>query len=190
MSKRYTIVLDLDKCMGCHSCTIACKTHNDTSLEIDWPRVETLGDPKAKVGQDIPAGQYPNLSLSWLPVLCQHCANAPCVAECPTTALKQREDGIVTFDKELCIGCHVCSWVCPYDIPKFGEDGTIEKCNLCVSRIDEGKEPFCVTACVYGARVFGDLNDPESPASKLLARKRGRQLLPEYGTDPTIRYVG
>ncbi len=94
------------------------------------------------------------------------------------------------FIKELCIGCHVCSWVCPYDIPKFGKDGTIEKCNLCVSRIDEGKEPFCVTACVYGARVFGDLNDPESPAAKLLARKRGRQLLPEYGTDPTIRYVG
>ena len=191
MSKRYGIVIDVDKCIGCHACTIACKMQNGTDLNIDWTRVETVGDPKANIGQDIPAGTYPNLSLSWLPVLCMHCQNAPCVAECPSGSLAQREDGIVTFDKNKCIGCQACSWVCPYKIPKYSPiDGTVEKCNLCVSRIDQGQEPFCVVACVYGARVFGDLNDPNSAPSTLLARKHGRQLTPEQGTNPTIQYVG
>jgi Fe-S-cluster-containing dehydrogenase component len=181
----------LEKCIGCHACTMGCKMQNGTDLDIDWTRVETVGDPKAKIGQDIPRGTFPNLSLSWLPVLCMHCKNAPCVERCPTGALPQRGDGIVVFDKQACIGCQACSWVCPYSIPKYSPaDGTVEKCHLCYSRIDEGKEPFCVTACVYGARVFGDLNDPQSPVSQLIARKHGRQLLPEYNTDPTIRYVG
>ncbi|MFH0812964.1 MAG: 4Fe-4S dicluster domain-containing protein [Pseudomonadota bacterium] len=191
MSKRYGIVINLEKCIGCHACTIACKMQNGTELDIDWTRVKTVGDPKAKIGQDIPRGSFPHLSLSWLPILCMHCSDPPCVRRCPSRALTQRDDGIVVFDKQTCIGCQACGWVCPYDIPRYSSaDGTVEKCHLCFSRIDRGKEPFCVTACVYGARIFGDLNNPESAVSKLIARKQGRQHLPEYGTNPTIRYVG
>jgi Fe-S-cluster-containing dehydrogenase component len=188
---RWSIVLDLDKCIGCHACTIACKTQNNTDMETDWAWVQPAGDPKAREGQDIPAGVYPNLSLFWVPVLCMHCGNPPCVAQCPTGSLQQRPDGIVVYDKQKCIGCRMCSWQCPYSIPRYsGTDGTIEKCTLCVTRIDAGQEPACVRACVYGARIFGDLDDPTSQAARLVAQKHARQALPEYGTDPGVRYVG
>jgi tetrathionate reductase subunit B len=188
---RWSIILDLDKCIGCHACTIACKTQNNTPMGIDWPYVQPVGDPKSWGGEGIPIGEFPNLSLFWLPVLCMHCGNPPCVAQCPAHALTKRDDGIVLFDKDRCIGCRMCSWACPYDIPRYSpDDGTIEKCHLCYYRIDEGKLPACVEACVYGARIFGDLEDPDSEASKVLARKKGRQALPEFGTDPSIRYVG
>lgn len=191
MSKRPTIVIDLEKCIGCHACTVACKMQNGTEPDIDWTRVETVGDPKAAIGQDIPHGSFPHLSLWWRPILCMQCSDPPCLKGCPSRALSQREDGIVMFDKEKCIGCQACSWVCPYSIPQYSKaDGKIQKCHLCYSRIDAGDEPFCVTACVYGARVFGDLSDPESAVCKLIARKHGRQHLPQYNTNPAVRYVG
>ncbi len=191
MAKQYSIVIDLDSCMGCHACTLACKFENGTPLEVDWHRVETLGDPKAKVGQDIPLGTYPNLRLSWLPVPCMHCENPPCVDACPTAAITRRTDGIVQVDKAKCIGCQYCSWVCPYNVPQYSTtDGTMEKCHLCVHRVEAGQEPACVAACVYGARVFGDLEDPDSVAAKMVAARRAQRMLPEYGTAPAVRYVG
>jgi len=190
MGKQYGMVIDLGVCVGCHACTIACKFENGTDLTIDWHRVETVGDPKAQVGQDIPKGIYPNLSLSWLPVPCQHCANPPCLAACPTGAISKRADGIVLIDQNRCIGCRYCSWVCPYHVPQFNAaTGTTEKCTLCVHRVDQSLVPACVNACVYGARVFGDVNDPNSEAGKLIATRHAHVLAPEQETGPSVYYI-
>jgi len=188
--KQYGMVIDLDACIGCHACSIACKFENGTEVGLDWHRVETVGDPNAKVGQDIPAGVYPDLSMYWLPIPCMHCGNPPCMEVCPAAAISKGTEGIVLVDKEKCVGCKYCSWVCPYKVPQFGEDGTMQKCTLCAHRIAKGQEPACVVACVYGARVFGDVNDPHSEASKLIARKHGGVLLPEQRTNPAVYYVG
>jgi tetrathionate reductase subunit B len=192
MSKQYGMVVDLDACIGCHACSIACKFENGTQLEIDWHRVETVGDPKANVGQDIPSGTYPDLSMYWLPMPCMHCKNPPCMEVCPAGGISKRADGIVLIDKEKCIGCGYCGWACPYEMLQLNlQDGTMEKCTFCAHRIDGGEEmTACVEACVYGARVFGDINDPHSDVSKLIASKHGRVLLPEQGTEPSVYYVG
>jgi Fe-S-cluster-containing dehydrogenase component len=197
MAEHYGMVIDLDACIGCHACSIACKIENstdintDTEIDTNWHRVEPMGDPKGKVGEDIPLGVYPDLSLYWLPMPCQHCEHAPCAVVCPAAAITKRTDGIVLVDKLKCIGCKYCSWVCPYNMPQYSlEDGTMEKCTFCVHRVDQSLEPACVIACVYGARFFGDLNDPHSEISKLIASKRGGVLLPEQGTLPSVYYVG
>jgi tetrathionate reductase subunit B len=191
MAEQYGMVIDLAACIGCHACSIACKFENGTELNVDWHRVETIGDPKAKVGQDIPAGTYPNLSLYWLPMPCMHCQNPPCMEVCPAAAISKRAEGMVVVDQSKCVGCQYCSWACPYDVPQFNpETGTMEKCTLCAHRVTQGEPPACVEACVYGARVFGDINDPHSEISEFIARRHGRVLLPEQGTEPAIYYVG
>ena len=213
MAKHYGMVIDLDACIGCHACTIACKLENSSDLNTyidtdwekfgavdtytyadlspDWHRVEPVGDPKGKVGEDIPSGVYPNLSLYWLPMPCQHCEEAPCAVVCPAATINIREDGIVLVDKTKCIGCQYCSWVCPYQMPQYSpKDGTMEKCTFCAHRVDKGLDPACVHVCVYGARFFGDLNDPHSNVSKYIATKHGGVLLPEQGTKPSVYYTG
>lgn len=190
MAKHYGMVIDLNRCIGCHACTIACKIENGLGVGMNWHRVETIGAPGAKVGQDIPAGIFPNLSMQWLPIPCMHCQNPPCLAACPTAAISKSAEGMVLIDKDKCIGCTYCSWVCPYDVPQLNSgDGKMEKCTLCAHRVIRGEEPACVKACVYGARVFGDVNDPHSEVSKLIARKHGQVLLAELGTKPAIYYV-
>ena len=190
MPNQYGMVIDLSSCIGCHACTIACKFENNTDLGLDWHRVETVGDPKAKVGQDIPFGVYPNLSLSWLPIPCQHCANPPCRDACPAGAITKRADGIVLIDQEKCVGCRYCSWVCPYDVPQFNiKTSTTQKCTLCSQRVDNGQVPACVNACVYGARMFGDVGDPNSNVSRLISEKRAYTLHPEQGTGPSVYYI-
>jgi len=191
MAERYGMVIDLDACIGCHACSIACKVENNTDVGIDWHRVETKGDPKNRIGEDLPLGVYPDLSLYWVPMPCQHCENAPCMAVCPAATISKRDDGIVLVDKSKCIGCMYCSWVCPYKMPQYSlEDGTMEKCTFCAHRVDKELAPACVNVCVYGARVFGDLNDPHSDVSRLIARKNGGVLLPEMGASPSVYYVG
>ncbi len=191
MGKQLGMAIDLNRCIGCHACTIACKLQNELGVGMNWHRVETIGAAGAKVGQDIPAGVFPDLSMQWLPVPCMHCQNPPCLAVCPTVAISKTAEGLVLVDKSRCIGCRYCSWACPYDVPKFSaRDGTMEKCTLCVQRVVQGQEPACVKACVYGARVFGDVNDPHSVVSQLIARKHGMVLLPEQGTKPAVYYIG
>jgi DMSO reductase iron-sulfur subunit len=185
------MVIDLTACIGCQACTIACKFENGTALGVDWHRVETIGDPRAQLGQDLPRGTYPNLTMAWLPVPCQHCANPPCAQVCPTGAITQTAEGLVLVDQDRCTGCRYCSWACPYQVPQFNLDsGTMEKCTLCAHRVTQGEQPACVAACVYGARIFGDLDDPTSEAAQLIARRHARVLLAEEGTQPAIYYVG
>ncbi len=186
MPKQYGMLIDLERCIGCHTCTIACKVENGTPAEVNWHRVLTIGGPHL----DSPAGVYPNLSMAYLPVPCMHCQNAPCQSVCPAAAITKRADGIILIDKEKCIGCQYCVWACPYGVPQFNAAaGIVEKCTLCAQRIDQGQQPFCVDACVWGARIFGDLNDPNSEVSKAIAERRGEPLLANQGTKPSVYYA-
>ena len=198
---RYGMVIDLKNCIGCHACAIACKAENGTPPDVWWSKVLT--------GE---VGKYPNARITYKPVLCMHCQNAPCVDVCPTGASFKRADGIVVVDYDKCMGCGYCRVVCPYDArtfvekiepyyPEFGltpyeevmykkhQAGVAEKCNFCLERVAQGQEPACVETCPAYARHFGDLDDPNSEVSKLIAERHGYQLLPELGTEPSVYYL-
>lgn len=199
---RYGIVIDTNRCFGCNACTIACKQKNGTPPGVFWARVYVNE-----------VGEYPMARREYMPALCMHCEDPPCVDVCPTGASYQREDGIVLVDQEKCIGCRYCMVACPYGARyfDFGEDksyfpemdltvlekvhqegkiaGTVSKCNLCIDLIEKGEEPACVATCPTHARVFGDLDDPESEVSKLIVEQSGSQLHPELKTEPSIYYL-
>ena len=133
----------------------------------------------------------------YFPKSCLHCEDAPCVTVCPTGAsYKREEDGIVLVNADACIGCKLCSWACPYGAREYDEDaGVMKKCTLCVDRIynenlaEEQRVPACVSTCPAGARHFGDLGDPDSDVSQLVAARSGYDLMPEQGTKPTNKYL-
>lgn len=185
MAKRYGMLIDLKRCIGCHTCSLACKVENRTPLGIDWLRVITIGGNHL----DTPSGVYPDVAMHWVPAACMHCQNAPCEQACPTLAITRRADGIVLIDREKCNGCQDCLSACPYGAPQYNpKTGVVEKCTLCVHRIDEGQQPFCVAACVTEAFVFGDLNDPDSDVSRAIAGKDVEVALPELGAKPSVYY--
>lgn len=186
MSKQYGMLIDLELCIGCHTCTIACKQENGTPLGVNWHRVVTIGGKH----MDTPEGTYPNLSMSWLPVPCMHCQNAPCEKVCPTGGVTRRADGIVLFDQDKCIGCQYCVWACPYGVPQYNSNiGTVEKCTFCAQKVDQGQQPACVEACTWGARIFGDLNDPNSEISKAIIHSHAEPVLTSQGTKPSVYYT-
>jgi tetrathionate reductase subunit B len=177
---RYGMVIDLRRCFGCHACSIACKAEQDVPLGRFkcWVNVSERGN-------------YPNVRRDFLPVLCNHCDNPPCVSVCPSGATYQREDGIVMQDDEVCIGCKYCIQACPYGVRYSDPDKkSAEKCDFCVHRLDQGVLPACVNTCNARARVFGDLNDPDSAVSRLLASTPVQSLRPAMGTDPRVFYIG
>ncbi|MFC1943953.1 4Fe-4S dicluster domain-containing protein [Chloroflexota bacterium] len=185
MGKRYGLVIDLDRCIGCHTCRIACKVENGIDVGSGI-RVETVGGAH----RDTPAGKFPQLSMYYQPVPCMHCDKPPCLDACPMEAVYKREDGIVLVDEGKCDGCQACMVACPYDSLIYNNDRAIvQKCNLCHKRLEEGLEPFCVTCCEMEALCFGDLNDPESQVSRLIAQRDARCLKPEAGTGPAVYYI-
>lgn len=184
MDKRYGLVIDLERCIGCQTCTIACKLENDFD-KGSGIQVETVGGPH----KDTPAGKYPNLSMHYIPRMCMHCEKPPCADACPEGAISKREDGIVSLDQDLCTGCQECIPECPYGALVFdGGTDQVRKCTLCTHRVDEGLEPFCVMCCETEAMFFGDLNDPESAVSRLISKRNAGVLNGERGTGPGIYY--
>ena len=150
---QYAIVTDLNKCVGCLACSVACKAVNSVPIGSFWNKVLRIG-PNKKGGS---AG-YPDTELYFLPVQCQHCENPACVDVCPTEASHKTADGTVQIDKEKCIGCQFCAMACPYGVRYLNEEErVVEKCTLCEQQIAQGELPQCVTNCVGMAKWFGDV---------------------------------
>jgi phenylacetyl-CoA:acceptor oxidoreductase subunit 1 len=210
---RWAMVADLERCVGCQTCTAACKHTNATSPTVQWRKV-----------LDIEAGSYPDVSRTYVPVGCQHCEDPPCMKVCPSTATRKRADGIVTIDYDICIGCAYCDVACPYQARfkvdaadfAYGADrqmqneaaredparlGVAQKCTFCSDRIDFGLEngltpgvdpratPACANACIATALHFGDLDDPTSNVSKLLEQQKHFRMHEEIGTGPGFYYL-
>lgn len=212
-SKRYGMVFDMDACVGCQTCTIACKQTNQTTPGVLWRNV-----------LDLEVGQYPQVDRSFLLTGCQHCAQPSCVPVCPTGATYKREDGLVVIDYDICIGCSSCVVACPYQARTLDKDpqpyypgqrmateqrpvqlrrtGVAQKCSFCKERVDEGlarglvpgvdpdATPACANACISQAITFGDFADPASPVAHKLAAQGGRQMHEELGNQPQIFYLG
>lgn len=179
---RYCLVVDLDYCLNCKACEVACKIENDIPLGVRWNRVLTCG----------PYGTYPNLSQYYLPLQCQQCEEAPCVSVCPTGAsYRDEETNVVLIDTENCIGCRSCMTACPYSVRSYNADtNVVTKCTLCHQRTSKGELPFCVSICASGCRFYGDLDDPESDASKAIAAKPDAvHYLKDEGNKPVAVYL-
>ncbi|QOS69013.1 4Fe-4S dicluster domain-containing protein [Eggerthella guodeyinii] len=205
--QRLGMVIDKRACVGCHTCTVACKVENNLPDDAWWNRVLTDGGESL----DTPKGTYPNLVMSSITVACQHCDNPACVKVCPVGATyRDEETGVVRQDYDKCIGCRMCMAACPYtgvrsfnwEEPKFSVDfpmgdadvaphqkHTVEKCTFCNHRLAKGLQPACVEPCPARARHFGDLNDPDSEVSRLLRERDHEQLLPDMGTHPSVYYL-
>ena len=209
---RYAMIADLRRCVGCQTCTAACKEANNTPPGVQWRRV-----------LDIEVGEYPEVSRVFVPTGCQHCDQPACLEVCPSTATRKRADGIVTIQSDLCIGCAACMMACPYEArfmvekPEFAfgeaampnelrpadarQAGVASKCDFCADRIDAGlaqglvpgrdakATPVCVQSCISGALRFGDIEDPESDVSKLLADNRWFRMHEGEGTGPNFYYL-
>jgi len=199
--KKLGLVIDLDTCVGCHACAVACKEWNGGS-KVSGPLADYLPQGKEPSGvwfnrvRHYETGEYPQNKTLNVPMSCMQCEDADCVTVCPTGASYKRDDGIVLVDQDKCMGCNLCAWACPYGARELDEaSGTMKKCTLCVDRIDnpflpaEDRQPACVLACPTQARHFGDLGDPESAVSKLVAEREGYGMLPELGYKPVNRYL-
>lgn len=177
--KNYGMVIDLRRCVGCFSCQVTCKVENNVPFEDFRARVNIAE-----------RGTFPDVKRNFLPMLCNHCAKAPCIEVCPVKASYKREDGVVLIRDERCIGCGYCIQACPYNARYLDPNLHIaQKCTFCVHRIDNGLPPACVHNCMGKARVFGDLNDPNSEVSKLLNSVPTQVLKPEMGTHPNVFYI-
>jgi Fe-S-cluster-containing dehydrogenase component/formate-dependent nitrite reductase membrane component NrfD len=177
---RYGFAIDQRTCIGCHACTVACKTEHEVPL----------GQFRTWV-KYVDKGRYPTTTREMAVLRCNHCTDAPCVKACPTTALFTRDDGIVDFDNERCIGCKMCMQACPYDAIYIDENThTAAKCNFCAHRIDQGLEPACVVVCPTESIHVGDLDNPLSTINRFLSIEPVSVRAPEQNTGPNVYYVG
>ncbi|PHR71905.1 MAG: 4Fe-4S ferredoxin [Lutibacter sp.] len=176
---KYGFVIDNRKCIGCHACTTACKSEHDVPIGVNRTYVK-----------QVEKGEFPNTRRIFSVMRCNHCTDAPCVDICPVEALYTREDGIVDFDNNRCIGCKSCMQACPYDALYIDPDNnTAAKCNYCAHRIEVGREPACVTVCPEHAIIAGDMENPDTEISQLLAREQVTVRKPEKGTNPNLFYI-
>ena len=227
--KKLAMVIDLQRCTACGACIIACKSENNVQGDVAWA---------SRISRTV--GEFPNVRFEYLPTLCNHCENAPCVKACPTGAMHKADGDITMHEPEKCIGCRYCMAACPYGViffnaeetHKFWRDdkpliegitssavevtqevggtvipyynpakelslpgmalrrkGIVEKCTLCDHRVIKGELPYCVESCPANARIFGDLNDPNSEVSQILGKFRSWRLKEDLGTKPKVFYV-
>jgi molybdopterin-containing oxidoreductase family iron-sulfur binding subunit len=227
--KKLGMVIDLQRCVGCGACVIACKNENNVQGDVAWA---------SRISRTV--GEFPNVRYEYIPTLCNHCENAPCVKGCPTSAMYKGEGNITMHDPAKCIGCRYCIINCPYAVIHFNEGethhfwrddepliegtttsaaevtqqvggtvipyynpdrelhqsgtglrrkGIVEKCTLCNHRVIRGELPYCVDACPTDARIFGDLNDPNSEVNQILGKYRPWRLKEDLGTEPKVYYV-
>lgn len=175
----YGFIIDNRKCIGCHACTVACKAEHEVPIGVNRTWVKY-----------IEKGEFPDTQRAFHVMRCNHCEDAPCVEVCPVTALYIRSDGIVDFNSERCIGCKACTQACPYDALYIDpESHTAAKCNYCAHRVDMGLEPACVNVCPEHAIISGDMDDPTTEISRLLAREKVTARRPEKGTKPKLFYI-
>ena len=193
---RFAIVTDLDRCVGCHACTVACKLEHGVPIGRYWNRVVRVG-PTPKEGG---SGNWPDVDMFFFNMSCQHCANPQCVEVCPTGASAKLENGIVRIDPEVCIGCQLCVAACPYGVRYLNEDkNVVEKCDLCADRVANGELPRCVSQCCGMARWFGDLDEGvetfkgprDAILGEYLAPYSDDQVhqLPDMGNVPEYLYI-
>ncbi len=177
---RYGFVIDQTKCIGCHACTVACKEEHDVPLGVfrTWVKY-------------VERGTFPDTRRFFSVLRCNHCDNAPCITICPTTALFRRDDGIVDFDRDCCIGCKSCMQACPYDALYIDpHTHTAAKCNFCAHRVESGLEPACVIVCPEQAIIAGDLDNPASRIAGIIATEQVQVRKADHGTLPKLFYVG
>jgi Fe-S-cluster-containing dehydrogenase component len=195
--KKLGLVIDLDICVGCQACTVNCKEWNEGGHSGPLTDLMATGpDPSGVWFNRVHTFETEERTVHF-PKSCLHCDDAPCVTVCPTGAsYKREEDGIVLVNADTCIGCKLCSWACPYGAREYDEDQDVmKKCTLCVDRIynpnleEDQRVPACVSTCPAGARHFGDLGDPDSDLSRLVADRGGYDLMPEQGTKPVNKYL-
>ena len=176
---RYGMLIDTTKCVECFACRVACQMANGLPAEESFIKM-----------YEQEKGKFPNVSFQVLPVQCQHCEDAPCMKNCPTGATYKTSDGIVLVDEEKCIGCKYCVVSCPYQARvQNHETGVVEKCRFCAEAVAQGDMPACVGTCISNARIFGDLDDPNSEISKEIIARKAAPLRPDLGTKPKIYYV-
>ncbi|MBI2907090.1 MAG: 4Fe-4S dicluster domain-containing protein [Chloroflexi bacterium] len=214
--RHWGMVIDVNRCVGCNACTVACKAENNTPPGVTYHIV---------IDEEI--GSYPNVSRRFLARPCMQCENPPCVRVCPVGATYRRADGIVVIDYETCIGCRFCVTACPYGARSFdfGEFytagrtpstalyelranfeygrpwkrspndrnsspvGNARKCSFCLHRLENEMLPACITTCIARARYFGDLNSPQSLVAQQLSSSRMMRLKEELGTSPSVHYL-
>jgi Fe-S-cluster-containing dehydrogenase component len=201
LAKQLALVIDLNVCVGCHACVTSCKEWNTSGSAGPLADENAYGaNPTGTFFnrvQTYEAGLFPGTDTIHFPKSCLHCEEPPCVPVCPTGAsYKRAEDGIVLVDYDKCIGCKYCAWACPYGARELDESRQVmTKCTLCVDRIydeqlpKEDRKPACVKACPTGARLFGDVKDPDSEVSIAIRERGGYSLMPEWQTKPANQYL-
>jgi anaerobic dimethyl sulfoxide reductase subunit B len=170
MAKQYGFDFDPDRCVQCHACEVACKTLHKVEWGVKWRRVVAVW-----------SGPFPMVTNRGVSFACLHCGNPQCEAVCPRGAIRKRpEDGIVMVDQEKCFGCHLCLMACPFGVPQFGAEGRMQKCDLCVDLVTQGKEPACVATCPSEALRFGTLEELSEQATRRSARKIAEKSDPAH----------
>jgi Fe-S-cluster-containing dehydrogenase component len=200
-AKKLGLVIDLDVCVGCHACATACKEWNGGGHSAPLPDFNPYGADAYGLWfnrvHSFEEGDGEGARTVHFPRSCLHCDEPACVTVCPTGAsYKRAEDGIVLVNADICIGCKLCSWACPYGAREFDEaDGVMRKCTLCIDRIyndniaEDERLPACVMVCPTSARHFGDLGDPNSAVSQMVADRGGKDLMPELSYRPVNKYL-